>query len=250
MSWFRRILQNKGREFTAPLMPDSPFWVVSDLHGCKDLLEKALAYIPKEERKVFVGDYIDRGPDSAGVLKRLVDLQTKTPKTTICLKGNHEAMLLKFIGTDGQSGRRWLKFGGLETCQSFGVRNLETHPSLHTYEKIAKDLKSKMGLDLLAWIQDLPSIWSNGNIHVTHAGADPSVPMSLQSDESLLWGAEFFENRNRRDQQWVIRGHKIVPKLTCKEGKISIDLGSYKTSIIGLANIKHNSCYFKEISSR
>ncbi|HCR94032.1 MAG TPA: serine/threonine protein phosphatase, partial [Oceanicaulis sp.] len=115
--------------FDAPLRPELPFFAVGDLHGCDSLFRKLLSTLEdlahSEARLVLVGDYVDRGDDSAEVLRRLFRMQADAgEEMMICLKGNHDQMLLDFLDDPQGTGPRWLRYGGLQTLASYGLQGV------------------------------------------------------------------------------------------------------------------------------
>lgn len=206
------------------LAPDHPFYVIGDIHGRVDLLQALLGRLSPDIPVVCVGDYIDRGDNSAEVLRLLYDR-----KDIICLKGNHEDMLLQFLDRPLPDGGRWLRNGGLQTLASFGVSpplDLSDERALRT---ASATLRDAMGKDLVQWIRDLPLCYLSGNVFVTHAGADPDRPVSDQDPRHLLWGHPAFLKHSRNDGIWIVHGHTIVNEATTGRGRISIDTGAYAT---------------------
>lgn len=117
MRWLPAIFRRKPA--APPPLPqsDPPVCVIGDIHGRLDLLDALLVQIAKQPaydkaRLIFVGDLIDRGPDSAGVLARVHALHTAHPDRVICLMGNHERMALDFLENPARHGRRWIAAGG------------------------------------------------------------------------------------------------------------------------------------------
>lgn len=131
--------------------PDEPITVIGDIHGRADLLYKALA--APRHKTVLVGDYIDRGEDSAAVLRHLATLDD-----LICLAGNHEDMLLDVLEDPIRHGPRWLRYGGLQTLASFGVTTASETSTDATLEKTRDALAHAMGDDLIRWLADRPSL--------------------------------------------------------------------------------------------
>ena len=235
MRWIKRLTRKSSRPdaiaFDAPLKPDAPFFVVADIHGRFDLLESALRRVTESKEAiplVFVGDYVDRGPDSAAVLRHLFELQSANPNQITCLGGNHEEMLLGFLDDPIRFHRLWLRNGGDETLRSFGVKLPGADAEAEILAARDQFLKA-LGPDLHAWLRDLPLNWKSGNVWVTHAGADPAVDMDRQDRNALVWGHPEFRKRPRDDGQWVVHGHTIVPEVTTQEGRISIDTGAFMT---------------------
>jgi len=227
-------------EFDAKIAPEVPFWAVGDIHGCDQLLANALDTISDDQPVVFVGDYVDRGPSSAEVLHRLHRLQSTLPDQVICLKGNHEDMMLTFIATEGQSGQRWLRHGGLETCTSFGLSDISPSPDPTQAHRIAMELQDAVGLDLLSWLENLPYQWQSGNVHVTHAGANPRLNMSMQSQNELMWGGRGFYDTPRKDAQWIIHGHVVMKEPLISGGRVAIDIGAYATNRLAAVKVKED----------
>ncbi|MBY5863899.1 metallophosphoesterase family protein [Rhizobium leguminosarum] len=142
-------------------------FAIGDIHGCIDPLKRMIDRIEayaSEGAVVFVGDYIDRGPDSKGVLDRIIAGPSE-PWRWICLKGNHEDMMVAAYA-DGQSRAVWLGNGGLETEISYGGRVLPQH---------------------LQWATDRPLMHVDRHRIFVHAGVDPAFPVDRQSQDDLLW---------------------------------------------------------------
>jgi serine/threonine protein phosphatase 1 len=173
-------------------------YAVGDIHGCLDLLLELLGRIQadaagRERRLVFLGDYIDRGPDSAGVIARLCELQAAEPEHVICLKGNHEDLMLKSI-------RRpdvlpvWLQNGGDAALDSFGCDDPAAVPA-----------------NVVAWVRALPSHWEDGRRVFVHAGLRPGRDRLDQTDRDRLWIRDEFLRANYDFGKLVVHGH--TPRL-------------------------------------
>ena len=224
LSRLRALFRPDTPGFADPA-PDEPLAVIGDVHGCDALLGRMLDRIGDEapgHRVVVAGDMVDRGEDSAGVLRRLV----ARPDVT-CLMGNHELMLLDFLDRPEASGT-WLRHGGLQTLASFGIALMAQAPAGRIAQ--ARDaLAEAMGPGLIAWLRGLPSLVESGNVAVVHAGADPRKPLAAQSPEALAWGAPGFGRIARSDGLWVVHGHTVVDEAHAEAGRIAIDTGAYAT---------------------
>lgn len=220
----------------APPAPDRAITVIGDVHGYRDVLEQALETIPADQQIVCVGDYVDRGPDSAGVVTLL-----QSRPDIICLMGNHEEMMLRFLQDPRKS--RWLHHGGLETVQSYGVS------ADGSATQVRDALRAAMGAEQEAWLRALPSYWKSGTVAVTHAGADPDLPIQAQSTKVLRWGHPKFGKRRRSDGLWVVRGHVIVDAPQAADGIIEIDTGIYRTGRLCLAHIDKDRVAFDIFSA-
>jgi serine/threonine protein phosphatase 1 len=216
--------------------PEELVYVIGDIHGCIEKLSDLLAKIDDDiasnpgtsGRVIFVGDYIDRGEDSATVLRFLADVTRAYPDRLIGLMGNHERMMLDFLADPTGSAKRWIRHGGLETLASFGVGAGLTTESRNAGELLdaAGDLMEAMGGDLVDWVHTLPMTWTSGTLWVVHAGADPEQAMDAQTKKTLLWGTDAFLKQQRTDGQWVVFGHQPFPDAFAEDGRIGIDTGA------------------------
>lgn len=226
--WVRRIVGTRA----GPPAPDAPLYVIGDIHGCPDLLERLVARFDPALPVVCLGDYVDRGPDSAAVLRWLM----ARPEIT-CLKGNHEAMLLEFLKDPTRRGRRWLRFGGLETLASFGLTGAPDPSDATALRDLRDGLAEAMGAGALAWLEALPARHLTGNVAVVHAGADPACPVADQPDGTLIWGHPDFGRKRRSDGIWVVYGHVIHPEPRMARGCIALDTGAYATGRLSAARL-------------
>ena len=214
-NWFKGLF-SPTRPFPRPA-PKEPFVAIGDIHGRADLLKRALRSI-KDTKIVCVGDYVDRGDDSAEVLRLLY-----ARPDVVCLSGNHEEMMLHFLDHPQKHGPRWLRYGGLQTLASFGVPG-------------ASEAASGAALD-----------GQSGNVAVVHAAADPAVPIDMQTTETLHWGHADFETTQREDNIWVLHGHTIVDTPHADRGRVSIDTGSYATGRLTAAWVSSDGVTFETV---
>ena len=209
---------------------------MGDIHGRADLLEVLLGRIaadaarhPEDSHRtlVFLGDYIDRGASSRGVVERL--LQDPLPGfTTVPLLGNHEEALLDFLD-ERSDGLDWLGYGGLETLLSYGVplKGLPDTPQR------AADLRAALGLALppshLAFYRACALHHAAGDYVFVHAGVRPGVALDRQHPADLLWIRDEFL-RHRRPAlpgRVVVHGHTICDMPQDLSHRINIDTGAF-----------------------
>lgn len=169
-------------------------YAVGDIHGCADQLDGLLERIEahaagRPRRLVFLGDYIDRGPDSARVIETLRKLQWREPDSVVCLMGNHEAMLLESLRTPGADAH-WMVNGGLTTLESFGVEEAAALPR-----------------DVLDWIEALPTLHADARHWYVHAGFHPASPAPDPEVRNRLWIREPFLTEDRDFGRHVVHGH-------------------------------------------
>jgi serine/threonine protein phosphatase 1 len=174
---------------TAPLV-----YAIGDIHGSlqklRDLMTQCQRHADgRPATFVFLGDYIDRGPDSRGVIETLMDLQSRQPDRVVALKGNHEAVALEII--DGETEpEHWLGEGGLATLRSYNADHPDDLPQEH-----------------IAWLRALPFFHDDGHRFFVHAGVDPERPLDAQRDHDLIWIREPFLSDRRDYGRLIVHGH-------------------------------------------
>ena len=223
-----------------PPAPGEGFVAIGDIHGCASALtalwEKVAATAPGMTI-VHVGDYIDRGEDSAGVLNLLAERQARD-HDIVCLKGNHEEMFLDFLNAPQEKGERWLRYGGLQTLQSFRDLPLGNALGERDLVHIRDSVATQLGPAMIDFIETMPRLWKSGNLAVVHAGADPRKPLEEQRPSNLTWGHPAFGQMPRQDDLWIVHGHTIVDMPKIANGIISIDTGAYANGRLTAAIIR------------
>jgi len=231
-----------------PIRPDVPFFAVGDVHGTDRLLERLLKRLdrvaPPDALLILTGDYVDRGDESARVLRRLRVLSEAAGDNMQCIMGNHEKMLLNVIDDPVQHGRRWLRHGGLQTLASYGVSVRTGERSPEELIDMRDRLVAGIGEETIAWLRGLPLSWRSGNVVVVHAGVDPALPMDAQDPHTLLWGHPEFAVKDREDDLWIVHGHTITDTPKAVNGRISTDTGAYATGILTAALVETEKVTF------
>ncbi len=234
-------------------LPLQQTYIIGDIHGRADLVETMLELIDAhiggtaaaDPKLVFVGDYIDLGPDSAVVLSRMRELQESFPDNVTCLMGNHERMMLDFIADPTTRGPRWMRAGAAETMRSFGVAtaDLEDSTEYDAFPAAAHSLRRRIPKDTLKWVENLPLSWSSGNLWAVHAGADPGHDMEDQSTRVLLWGHPEFDSGPRRDGVWIAHGHTEMDLPHALDGRIATDTGAWRTGRLTACAVRPDGRY-------
>lgn len=226
--------------FDASPAPTGPVIAIGDIHGRVDLMDRLLDQIAADDPGtplVFLGDYVDRGEQSAAVLRRLSGLADNWSAPVVCLMGNHERMMIDFLDTPETSAARWMRSGGLQSLASFAVGGMTEHPGPADARDAADRLRDAMGDDLVAWLTGLQLQHASGNVHFVHAAADPALPMSVQEPRTLLWGHPAFAGTPRQDGQFVVHGHTVVDAPELVAGRVGIDTGAWFTGRLTAARI-------------
>ncbi|WP_138935634.1 metallophosphoesterase [Roseovarius arcticus] len=242
----------------APLpCPQSPICIVGDLHGRLDLLQRMLDAIDARpdagaHRIVFVGDMIDRGPQSAAILNQLSEMSSAAPGHVICLMGNHERMMLDFLDDPARHGPLWLGNGGNETLASFGLAPWTRNAGVSAdkrLERLGAALAAAMPSEIAKWLKALPLVWREDGLVATHAGADPSRAIEDQSAQTHLWGHPSFLRQKRYDGLWVAHGHTIMDEGHAQSGRIAVDTGAWRTNRLSAAWLSQDGLEFIEVST-
>jgi serine/threonine protein phosphatase 1 len=209
----------------------SKTYAIGDIHGCLDQLQHLVELCERDAgaertKLVFLGDYIDRGPDSRGVIDFLIDLQKWSPDQIICLRGNHEDLLLAAL-EDSEAELNWLLNGGRSTLDSYRVADVLDLPVAH-----------------IDWVRSLALFHDDGERFFVHAGAHPARPLNQQDPHDLLWIREPFLSSSNDYGRLVVHGHTPiasgVPEL--RANRLNIDTGAvYGRALTSAAFAAHKT---------
>ena len=229
--------------------PGARAYAVGDIHGRLDLLNLLLAEIEadiaaREPRKtflIFLGDLIDRGPESAGVVERLRTYQHRDVRT-IFLGGNHEEVLLNII--QGKKGvlPSWLKFGGAQCAESYGI---DPERLGMMEEGAAIDLvRARVPREHAQFIDSFADTFRFGDYLFVHAGIRPGVALDEQNRSDLRWIRDPFLSDAKEHGFTVVHGHTIVPEVEERPNRIGIDTGAYKTGVLTALAVEDERRWF------
>lgn len=223
-------------------------YAVGDIHGRVDLLDSLLTRIDADIATspiehpihVFLGDYIDRGPDSRAVIDRLID--RKLSHEMICLKGNHEALLLEFL-ENPEIFINWRRWGGSETLMSYGLapsgligteqRKYLADALLQAFPKKHRDFFSSLITKYVC-----------GDYFFVHAGVRPGISLLAQAEDDLLWIREDFLFANDDFGKIIVHGHEPVRTPDVRPNRIGIDTGAYITGNLTCLVIEGEKLWF------
>jgi serine/threonine protein phosphatase 1 len=240
----------------APSVPAGQrVYAIGDVHGCASLLNALLNHIEHDVASrnlaeitlVYLGDYIDRGPDSASVLA-LVGQDQPFAHRTIRIKGNHEEMLEQFLA-DPNYGASWRHYGGPSTLASYGVdpRLLQAGKD---YDRLAADLARAIPQDHLQLVQSLTYSHTIGDYFFCHAGVRPGIELAHQKPADLCWIRDEFLSSTMNFGSRVIHGHSPVEAPDVHPNRINVDTGAYATGNLTCAVIEADQVAFLTVDAR
>lgn len=215
--------------------PGMRLYAIGDVHGCDDLLAEVHAAIEEELRRrpaethriVHVGDYVDRGPKSAAAVARLLRLTEKDARV-ICLSGNHEDTLIRFLDDPDDWAPTFLGYGGVATMESYGV-DAERAYGAGGLEQLRDALASAMPAAHQAFLRNLKLSVRLGDYLFCHAGIRPGVPLDRQTPDDLRWIRGEFLDSGRDHGFVVVHGHTPAERPEVRRNRINIDTGAVFT---------------------
>lgn len=233
---FKRKDKRKKKKPSVPA--GKRVYAIGDVHGCKYLLEELLQKIeddnikrgPAETEIIFLGDLIDRGPDSAGVLDLCIALQ-KANKPVRFLMGNHEEIYLNaVVDQDPKTMRFFLRIGGTETLLSYDI--LKSDFMSFDVEELCDYIPQLIPQEHIDFVERFEDHITIGDYMFVHAGVKPGVPLGEQKPKHLRWIREDFIDHKGSHGKIIIFGHTIFDEVRESNSYIGIDTGAYKNGIL------------------
>lgn len=226
-------------------------YAVGDVHGRADLLDQLAARVAEDLRvrpsrqavTVFLGDYVDRGADSFGVIERLSRSLFPTP--TVALRGNHEDILMRFMADDDAVGA-FVDYGGLTTLRSYGV---------DTTEQALRDNPSRARRKLIArtppahrrFLEDTRLCMEFGDYFFCHAGVRPGTPLESQTPDDLMYIRWEFLDHADSFGKVVVHGHTPRKEPERLHNRINVDTAAFRSGVLTAAALEDCSCRFLSV---
>jgi len=225
-------------------------YAIGDIHGHRTLLESMYEQItddlkarPVSEYKIiFLGDYIDRGPDSSGCVDYLIALLKKN-SNVLCLKGNHEAKLENFLDDPIAFADSFFTYGGTECSESYGV-NMASYRGTSTQTlEIATELKERIPEEHINFYANLHIHITLGDYFFTHAGIRPNVSLPNQTDQDLMTIRSEFLSHQALFEKVIVHGHTPTYPMEVLPNRINVDTHAYHTGVLScivLEDVEHH----------
>ena len=252
MSWM-----NPARLWSAPpavrpirLTADSTegrlIYAIGDVHGRRDLLQTIVRKIAVDAITsgsteppllLFLGDYIDRGPESAGVVSYILALRGQSGFEVRCLKGNHEQTLMTFC-VDSAIGPTWIEHGGGATLASYGVVSPSKRTDMAAWEATRLAFSEAMPEDHWLFYRDLELSVTIGDYFFVHAGVRPGIALADQSEQDLLWSRGEFLAEKKPFEKIIVHGHTPVEAPILGATRVAVDTGAYATGVLSAVRLE------------
>lgn len=206
-------------------------YAIGDVHGRLDLLREMHGRIARDLiarpcaafRVIHLGDYIDRGPDSAGVIEHLIEFCRDGD--AVCLLGNHDHFMRRFFDAPAEVASLWLSNGGEQAVASYGVDSLTSH----SIKLLRKALEAEVPASHRAFLDALPLSEQHGDYLFVHAGIRPGVPLKKQKAVDLFTIREPFLSSDADHGVIVVHGHTVCTAPAIRRNRIGIDTKAYAT---------------------
>jgi len=211
--------------------PGERIYAIGDVHGRRDCLDDLLIRIGEDDRArgtakttlVMLGDLVDRGPDSCGVIERLLQLSQVRP--CVLLMGNHEEVFIDAWEGDEGAARLFHRIGGRETLLSYGVPAADYDSA--DFARMIELLATHVPVEHIAFLRSFRDTYRSGDYLFVHAGIRPGTPFEEQRPTDMRWIRDKFLDDPRDHGAVVVHGHSITPAVDEKPNRIGIDTGAY-----------------------
>ena len=225
-------------------------YAIGDVHGRLDLLEGLLKQIEADHRArggdvtpvlVFLGDLIDRGPQSREVVEKVV-AGALPGFQTVVLAGNHEEVLVRLLDGEEELLPEWLRFGGAECLQSYGLdpSALLAIPELAALEQLRAAIPAAHN----RFLGSLADTFRFGDYLFVHAGIRPGIPLEAQSPVDLRWIRQPFLGDRRDHGLMIVHGHTIKQEIDEQPNRIGIDTGAHHFGVLTALGIEGAERWF------
>lgn len=230
MGFFQRR-RTPGRTPIRSIPAGQRVYAVGDIHGRLDLLDRLLAMIERDEQArdavetqfVFLGDLVDRGPDSAGVIDRLIALAER--RQTRFILGNHEEIFLRVLDGDIESLRLFVRIGGRETFLSYGIAAPDFERA--SYPELLTAIQAAVPQSHVEFLESFEDRIEIGDYAFVHAGMRPGIPMIGQRASDMRWIRNSFLDRDWEFGKMVVHGHSVSDDAVVRPTRIGIDTGAF-----------------------
>jgi serine/threonine protein phosphatase 1 len=224
-------------------------YAIGDIHGRRDLLDDLLARIdsddaarpPAQTQIIFLGDLVDRGSDSRGVVERLIQLREASDNVRL-LKGNHEELLIRVYEGDKRATSLFHRVGGRETMLSYGMS--EDEYDAVDLSELAELIPNHVPTAHIDFLKSFDDWIEAGDYLFVHAGIRPGLAIEEQETSDLRWIRRDFTEHKGEFSHMVIHGHTITEGVDEQRNRIGIDTGAFATGKLTAIGIEGSERWF------
>lgn len=245
-----RFLKSKRAARARPSVPaGARVYAIGDIHGRLDCLRALLDRIgedndtrgPADVHLILLGDLIDRGPDSAGVVRLARAMQQGSDNVRI-LKGNHEEVLIEAYHGDARATRGLIEIGGGPTLASYGIGEEEAGEG--TFEDLAALIGARIPAEDVDFLDAGEDMVRMGDYLFVHAGIRPGVPFEEQRGNDLRWIRGEFLRSTADHSAVVVHGHTITDAVDEQANRIGIDTGAHRSGVLTAIGLEGEDRWF------
>ena len=230
-----KFLQRKRPPVVRAAPEGQRLYAIGDVHGRLDALDVLLAALRADMARddlhpvlIMLGDYVDRGPASRGVIERLLELERDPRLEAAFIRGNHDDTMMRFA-SEPSVGQSWCGFGGAETLQSYGVTAPALGDDADAWEVAREAFAARLPREHLRFLQALQPYVEYGDYFFTHAGARPGVELEDQDPHDLMWIRDEFLRGSATFAKAIVHGHTPEEDAFVSDRRIGVDTGAYAT---------------------
>jgi len=224
-------------------------YAIGDVHGRLDCFRALLDLIDQDDRSrpsasvelILLGDLVDRGPDSAGVVSLAQELINGSENVQL-IKGNHEEVFVAATQGDSGAAKALIQLGGYATLESYGISRAEA--DYGTFRDLAKLLGERIPKDHVKFLAAGREMVTIGDYAFVHAGVRPGIPLDQQKAGDLRWIREPFLSTGRNDGHMVVHGHTPRPEFEERFDRIGIDTGAYNSGVLTAVGLEGPDRWF------
>lgn len=244
----------ESRPLIRSLPPGRRLYVIGDIHGRLDLLDLLLSTIDNDDsvrggadtQLIFLGDLIDRGPDSAGVINRAIELEKRRAARFIL--GNHEEVFLRVIEGDIDALRMFVRIGGRETLLSYGIKAADISGA--AYPDLLERVQAAIPAEHFSFLSGFEDRIEIGDYAFVHAGMRPGVPLIGQRGSDMRWIRGSFLDRDWEFGKMVVHGHSVSDEPVVRPSRIGIDTGAYMSGRLTALGLENEQQWFLDTSEQ
>jgi serine/threonine protein phosphatase 1 len=248
---FRSAPKVEPRIWAAPV--GQRLYAIGDIHGRSDLLDQLLDQIGADDtarglahtQLIFLGDLMDRGSDSRGVIERLMVLKAATPNARF-LKGNHEELLIRIWDGDSKIAPMFHRVGGRDTMLSYGVTEDEYDEA--DFNALTALVSDRVPADHIDFLRDFDDWIVAGDYLFVHAGIRPGVAIDSQRPTDLRWIRGDFTDFEGDHGMMVVHGHSITEQVDQRPNRIGIDTGAFMSDALTAIGLEGSERWFLSTS--